>query len=399
MELGVDVLLKSASLRAELKGRKIAVLGHPASVTSEVTHSLDALIKCPELNITSAFGPQHGMKGDKQYNMIETPTESHGQHALNVFSLYGEVRRPTAEMMATFDVVLVDLQDVGTRIYTYVATLLYMMEEAAKTGKSVWVLDRPNPAGRPIEGTFLRKGWESYVGATYLPMRHGLTMGEIARYLKDTHKLKLDLRVIEMKGYDPDLAPGFGWPSELTWVNPSPNIPTLPCARAYPGTVLIEGTNLSEARGTTHPLEMVGAPGLRIEEHLAWMSKTAPRWLEGCRLRPCYFAPTFYKFKDELCSGFQIHADGSNYRHDDFRPLRLTLLFLKSLRQNQSDSLVWRKPGYEYDFERFPVDLLAGSSLFREWVDDPAATTADLDALFVADERPWAKERKAWLLY
>ncbi|MGB7536149.1 MAG: DUF1343 domain-containing protein, partial [Azonexus sp.] len=210
IQFGIDRLLADPALRAPLASRRVALLAHPASVTADLTHSLDALATLPDLKLTAAFGPQHGLRGDKQDNMVESPDFRDPQHGIPVFSLYGEVRRPTAAMMDTFDVLLVDLQDVGTRIYTFVTTLRYVLEDAARHGKAVWVLDRPNPIGRPVEGTRLREGWESFVGAGPLPMRHGLTLGELARWFIATLQLDVDCQVITLQGWEPHAAPGYG---------------------------------------------------------------------------------------------------------------------------------------------------------------------------------------------
>src|SRR5881394_1163141 len=259
MKLGLERLLGDEKLRRPLAGRRVALLAHPASVTRDLEHSLDALARLPEVKIAAAFGPQHGLRGDKQDNMVESPSFADPVHGIPVFSLYGEVRRPTDTMMDTCDVILVDLQDLGCRIYTFVTTLRYMLEAAAAHRKAVWVLDRPNPAGRPVEGLTLRPGWESFVGAGPLPMRHGLTLGELGRWFVDQFKLDVDYRVIEMQGWDPEAAPGLGWPPERVWINPSPNAANINMARAYAGTVMLEGTALSEGRGTTRPLELFGA--------------------------------------------------------------------------------------------------------------------------------------------
>ena len=240
-------------------------------------HSLDALAALEDLQLTAAFGPQHGLRGDKQDNMIESPDYTDPVHGMPTFSLYGSVRRPTAAMLGHFDVLLVDLQDLGCRIYTFITTLLYVLEAAAASGKTVWVLDRPNPIGRPVEGLTLRPGWESFVGAGPLPMRHGLTMGELARWFIATRKLDVDCEVIAMQGWAPAAAPGYGWPlGERTWINPSPNAPNLWMARCYAGTVMIEGTTLSEGRGTTRPLELFGAPDLDPNATIARMHALAP---------------------------------------------------------------------------------------------------------------------------
>ncbi|WP_028994841.1 exo-beta-N-acetylmuramidase NamZ family protein [Azonexus hydrophilus] len=398
---GIDRLINDRELRRPLAGRRLALLAHPASVTADLTHSLDALSALPDLKLTAAFGPQHGIKGDKQDNMVESPDFVDPQHGIPIFSLYGEVRRPTEAMMATFDVLLVDLQDLGCRIYTFITTLRYVLEAAAAHGKSVWVLDRPNPAGRPVEGFTLRAGWESFVGAGPMPMRHGLTMGELGHWFIAQRKLDVDYRVIEMHGWQPEAAPGYGWPlGERTWVNPSPNAPNLSMARAYAGTVMLEGTTLSEGRGTTRPLEFLfGAPDIDASAVLAEMRALAPDWLDGCKLRACWFEPTFHKFHGQLCQALQIHTEGPYYEHAAFQPWRLQALAFKAIRRLYPDYPIWRDFGYEYEFERLAIDLINGSPLLREWVDDPAATPADLDAAVQADENAWLAEREVFLIY
>src|SRR3954469_10431234 len=287
MDFGIDRLLADPSLLTQLKGRRVALLAHPASVTADLTHSLDALVAAG-LNVTAAFGPQHGLRGDKQDNMVESPDFTDPVHGVPIFSLYGEVRRPTGQSMGTFDVILVDLQDLGCRIYTFITTLLYVLESAAQHGKEVWVLDRPNPAGRPIEGLTLLPDWESFVGAGPMPMRHGMTLGEMGAWFIDHFKLDVEYRVIEMEGWAPDGGPGFGWPPERPWINPSPNAANVNMARAYAGTVMLEGTTLSEGRGTTRPLELFGAPDLEPRAVMAEMERFAPEWLSGCKLREIY---------------------------------------------------------------------------------------------------------------
>jgi uncharacterized protein YbbC (DUF1343 family) len=399
VKFGIDRLLEEPALRRPLAGRRVALVAHPASVTGRLEHSLDALAATGDVKVVAAFGPQHGIRGDKQYNMMESADFVDTVHRIPVFSLYGKVRRPTPAMIDAFDVVLVDLQDVGCRIYTYVTTLLYMLEEAAKKGKSVWVLDRPNPVGRPIEGLRLRSGWESFVGAGPLPMRHGLTLGELAKWFVKRLRLNVDCQVVTMKGWDPNAAPGFGWPVDRSWVNPSPNASTLSMARAYAGTVMIEGTTLSEGRGTTRPLELLGAPDLDSRALLREMQSLAPAWMQGCRLRPFWFEPTFYKHVGKLCAGFQIHVDDSSYDHAAFRPWRLVALALKALRRLQPDYEIWRKFDYEYEHGKLAIDVINGSELMRQWVDDRAALPADLDALAIPDEQSWSTERQPFLLY
>lgn len=400
MKLGIDCLLEDRKLRGALGGRPVALLGHPASVTRDGRHTLDALFACGDVNVTAAFGPQHGMRGDKQDNMIESDDYTDPIHGVPVFSLYGAVRRPTAKMLETFDVVLVDLQDIGTRIYTFITTLGYMLEAGAKTGKSVWVLDRPNPAGRPIEGTILESGWESFIGLGPMIMRHGLTCGEFARWYAQHQNLDVDLNVIRMEDYQPDAGPGWGWPlSELSWVNPSPNASSLNMARCFPGTVLFEGTTLSEGRGTTTPLETVGAPDVDFQRVLRRAEAFAPQWLAGCQVRGCHFEPTFHKHMGRLCSGLQIHTDNAAYDHHGFKPYRLGALLLKAIRLEQPDYDLWHRDPYEYETEKLAIDLLAGGPFLRQWVDDPSATAGDFEERLTKDEKQWAQIRQPSLLY
>ena len=401
MKFGIDRLLEEPALRKGLGGRRVALLAHPASVTRDLTHSLDALAGLSDVRLSAALGPQHGLRGDKQYNMAESADYLDPVHGIPVFSLYGKVRRPTPAMLDACDVLLIDLQDLGCRIYTFVTTLRYVLEEAARHGKAVWVLDRPNPAGRPVEGLKLRAGWESFVGAGALPMRHGLTMGELARWFVATLRLDLEWNVIPMQGWQPHSAPGFGWPlGERSWVNPSPNAPNLSMARAYAGSVMVEGTTLSEGRGTTRPLELLGAPDLDVPALLRQMHALAPDWLRGCRLRPCWFEPTFNKHTGALCAGFQVHVeDAAFYDHEGFRPWRLFALAFKALRRLRPDYPLWADFPYEYEFDRLAIDVINGSELLRRWVDDPQATPADLETLTRPDEAAWLSERQSILLY
>ncbi len=400
MRFGIDRLLEMPELRKSLVGRRVALLAHPASTTCELVHSLDALAALGELRLAAALGPQHGLRGDKQDNMVESPDFEDPLHRIPVFSLYGNVRRPTPAMMDTFDVLLVDLQDLGCRIYTFITTLRYVLEAVAEHGKAVWILERPNPVGRPVEGLRLRPGWESFVGAGSLPMRHGLTLGELATWFVGTLKLEMDLRVVELEGWEPAKRPGFGWPlGERNWINPSPNAPNLWMARCYPGTVMLEGTTLSEGRGTTRPLELFGAPDLDPHALLAKMKALAPQWMQGCHLRPCWFEPTFHKHAGQLCAGIQIHVEDGVYDHQAFRPWRLVALAFKALRILQPNYPLWRDFPYEYEHGRLAIDLINGSELQRQWVDDPKATPADLDALALPDEESWIEEREAVLRY
>ncbi len=399
MKFGIDRLLSDPALQAPLKGQRVALLAHPASVTADLTHALDALAALEDVNITAAFGPQHGLRGDKQDNMMESPDFTDPVHNIPVFSLYGEVRRPTPASMDNFDVLLIDMQDLGCRIYTFITTLLYMLEAAAEHNKAVWVLDRPNPAGRPVEGLTLRSGWESFVGAGPMPMRHGLTLGELGSWFIDHYGIDVDYRVIAMDGYQPEAAPGFGWPADRLWINPSPNAPNINMARAYAGTVMLEGTTLSEGRGTTRPLEIFGAPDIDARKVIAEMQSFAPQWLNGCSLREIWFEPTFHKHVHTLCHGVHIHAEGSSYDHQAFQPWRLQVLAFKAIRRLYPDYDLWRDFPYEYEFGKLAIDVINGGPALREWVDSTHSTADAFDAMTSVDERKWLEERRKFLLY
>ncbi|WP_260582302.1 DUF1343 domain-containing protein [Sphingopyxis sp. PET50] len=396
---GIDRLLADPALRKPLEGKRVALLAHPASVTADLTHSLDALVAAG-INVTAVFGPQHGVRGDLQDNMMESPDFSDPTYGMPVFSLYGEVRRPSGQSMHTFDVMLVDLQDLGCRIYTYVTTLLYVLEAAAEHGKAVWVLDRPNPAGRPVEGTLLQAGWESFVGAGPMVMRHGLTMGEMGRWFVRHFGLDVDYRVIEMDGWQPD-GPGFGWPMERVWINPSPNAANLNMARAYAGTVMVEGATLSEGRGTTRPLELFGAPDIDAKAVIAEMHRLAPDWLVGCKLRDIWFQPTFHKHAGQLNNGIHIHAEGAWYDHAAFRPWRVQALGFKAIRSLWPDYPIWRGKDFKYEYtdDVLAIDVINGGTGLREWVDDAGAEAGDLDALALPDEAAWQETVEELLLY
>jgi uncharacterized protein YbbC (DUF1343 family) len=401
MKFGLDRLRQEKKLHQQLIGHRLALLGHPASVDEDLRHALDVVAGIPDLELVAAFGPQHGLRGDKQDNMIESPEFLDPIHKIPVFSLYGDARRPTQAMMESFDVLLVDLQDLGCRIYTYITTLRYLLEACAKHKKKIWVLDRPNPIGRPVEGLLLKPGWESFVGAGELPMRHGLTIGELSRWFVDKYGLSVDLTVIEMEGWAPLRAPGFGWPlNERVWINPSPNAPNLSMARCYPGTVMLEGTCFSEGRGTTRPLEIFGAPDVSAKNLIERMQHIAPDWMIGCTLRSCWFEPTFHKYAGQLCEGVQIHVDDpSGYDHLQFRPWRLMCLVFKALKSLNAGYPMWRDFEYEYERDRLAIDLINGSSIMREWVENDAATMGDMESLALLDEQSWLNERRPYLIY
>lgn len=402
IQFGIDRLLQEDALRAQLSDRRVGLVGHPASVTAALDHSLYALAARDDVNVTCALGPQHGMRGDKQDNMIETEDYLDPDLGIPIFSLYGEHRRPTDRMFEPLDVVLYDLQDLGCRVYTYLTTLVYVLEEAARLDKSVWVLDRPNPAGRPIDGLTLRPGWESFVGAAEFPMVHGLTMGELGAWYVAHKKLDVDYRVIEMTGYRPNEGPGYGWPEQTSaWVNPSPNAASLNMARAYGGTVMVEGATLSEGRGTTRALEVIGAPDLNANDLIAEMQRLAPDWLAGCKLRPAWFEPTFHKHAGKLCEGFQIHAEKAFFDPDVFKSWRVTALAFKAIRNLYPDYELWRGLDFKYEYtEGHPaIDIINGSDELRLWVDDPSATPEDLDKQLKIDLDAWHEASTPFHLY
>lgn len=393
-QFGIDQLLGSKELQASLKSRQVALVGHPASVTRDLDHSLDALVNVG-IPIAKAFGPQHGMRGDKQDNMIESSDYVDPRHQIPVVSLYGEHRKPTPEMLSGIDVVLFDLQDVGCRIYTYITTLHYFVEVCAELGIELWVLDRPNPIGRAIDGLTLEDGEQSFVGADTMPTRHGLTVGELAQWFGAKLDTELNLRVITMGDYVAQSV----WPSEVSWVNPSPNAASLNMARCFPGTVLLEGTTLSEGRGTTIPLEVIGAPALPAQEILQELKDQAPDWRAGATIRPCFFEPTFHKHVHEMCSGLQIHTDNHLFEPDRFVPYRLIAGLLKALRTIEPNYEIWRHHEYEYELDRIPIDVINGGPGLRQWVDDASASYAELEQRLQKDASDWQQERAPHLLY
>lgn len=401
--LGVDSsLLADRSRLLDLtRGRRVALLGHPASMTSNLLASPYALRDQLGLQFSAFFGPQHGIWGEKQDNMMESEDFIDPNWNIPVFSLYGKVRRPTSEMVSTYDVLLIDLQDVGTRIYTYVATLRYCLEESAKARKSVIILDRPNPIGRDIEGPLLDSAFMSFVGEAHTPMKHGLTIGELALWMNERYHIQCDLHLVRMSDYeavleDPQQA---GWPSSLPWINPSPNAASLNMARVFPGSVLIEGCNLSEGRGTTRPLECVGFPGMNSIRVLQRMELLAPTIHDGVRARPFYFLPTFHKFQGETCAGIFLHTDGPWFDAQRFQPLRWFVVFLRAVKEVHPEFSLFREFHYEYETERLAFDLITGSDVTRHWIEDLTAPVGDYDQMSALGKKAWSEERQSFLRY
>jgi uncharacterized protein YbbC (DUF1343 family) len=356
---GLDVLIEESFAR--LGGRRLGLLAHPASRDARLRRGWCLMSGAPLADLRCLFGPQHGFRGDTQDNMIEFASHTDRNTGLPVHSLYGEHRQPTAEMLADIDTLVVDLQDVGARYYTFAWTLDLCLEACAREGKSVVVLDRPNPLGGAVaEGTVLDPAYASFVGRAPVPMRHGLTLGELACFLRDWRGLDLDLEVVPMRGWRRDMdfeATG------LPWVMPSPNMPTVDTAHVYPGACLLEGTNLSEGRGTTRPFEIFGAPWLDPDTLVGLLRS----WnLPGVIWRPLEFEPTFHKYAGELCGGAQVHVTDRR----TFEPVTTYTAVIAAARELFPRRFAWRQPPYEYETEKLPIDILAGGPTWREQIED-----------------------------
>ncbi len=371
------------------RGSRTGLLLNPASVDGHFSSARDRVADALGSDLVALFGPQHGVHADVQDNMVET---AHGRDpvlGVPVWSLYARTRKPTPEMLAGLDVLLVDLQDVGTRVYTFVWTLRLALEACAEAGVRVVVLDRPNPLGRAVEGNLLRPEWSSFVGMEPIPMRHGLTPGELALWFRDRRGVSCDLDVVPVSGWDPRaLWPATGRP----WVMPSPNMPTFATALVYPGTVLLEGTNASEGRGTTRPFELLGGPWVD-GEHLA--RRLEALGIQGAAFRPTAFQPTFQKWAGRTCGGVQIHVTDPT----SFRPYRAGLAVLKVLwDEYRTEGFGWRDPPYEYETERLPLDLLLGDRRLREGL-EAGTSLGELEGLWEGDEEVWRQTTRDFLLY
>jgi uncharacterized protein YbbC (DUF1343 family) len=357
--LGSTVLLKSGRLR----GKRIGIISNPASVDHNLQHFVDLALADEKLTINALFGPQHGFRSDVQDNMIETPHaeyEGGGKRRIPLYSLYSDTREPTDEMLRDIDTLVIDLQDVGTRIYTYMYTMSNSMRASKRRGIKVIVCDRPNPiGGTEVEGITLEPGNESFVGLFQIPTRHGLTMGELARLFNEEFGIRADLEVVKMEGWSRKM---YSDETGLPWVMPSPNIPTLDSAIVFPGTVHIEGTNASEGRGTTRPFELVGAPWIKAEKFAAALNV---RKLPGAYFRPVVFEPTFQKHARVACGGCQIHVLD---RHA-FKPVLTGLAVIDEMRAADPSSFKWKQPPYEYEHDKQPIDVIAGAKWFREMID------------------------------
>ncbi len=384
---GIEVLLgKKKSL---IRGARVGVVVHPASVLSDLRHTADALFSSRECQLICLFGPQHGARGEKQDNMIESEFYRDPDTDLPVHSLYGETRRPTEDMMRDIDVLLFDLQDVGTRVYTFIYTMAYCMEACAALGKPVFVLDRPNPInGISVEGNLLNADYSSFVGLYPIPMRHGMTTGELALLFNTEFGIGCDLTVVEMEGWQRHY-----WFDQtgLPWVPPSPNLPTLDSAIVYPGLVLIEGTCLSEGRGTTRPFEFIGAPFIRsrsMAENLNSMN------LPGVWFRPAYFQPTFQKWAGQMCGGIQIHVND----REIFEPYGTGIAVISVARHLYPDSFKWRDPPYEYEYQKLPIEILCGGSGIPGMI-ERSASLDQIRQSWQEDIASFLRKRSTYLLY
>jgi uncharacterized protein YbbC (DUF1343 family) len=359
VQLGCERLLASGAL----DGKCVGVVCNPASVNSRLEHVADLFGRHPRARLAALFGPQHGFRSDVQDNMIET---RHGQDDIRrvpVYSLYSEAREPTAKMLAGLDALVIDLQDVGSRIYTFIYTMANCLIAARRHGVKALVCDRPNPiGGLAVEGPMLVQGYESFVGQYPIPMRHGMTVGELAQLFNTGFGIGADLDVVRMEGWRREM---YFDDTGLPWVMPSPNMPTLDTAIVYPGSVLFEGTNVSEGRGTTRPFELLGAPWAVAERFADRMNG---RGLPGVRFRPAVFEPTFQKHARTACAGCQIHVTDRR----QFRSVETGVALIAAFRAADPARFKWRDPPYEYETEKMPIDILAGSPALREQIEGGA---------------------------
>jgi uncharacterized protein YbbC (DUF1343 family) len=385
MLLGSELLIASP----RLNGLRVGVLANPASIDHAYVHVVDRLGQSSDWTLAAIFGPQHGYQSNLQDNMIESPHEEDRRRKVPIFSLYSETREPTPEMLELIDVLVIDLQDVGARIYTFIYTMANCLRAAARAGLPVIVCDRPNPiGGARIEGPTLEPGYESFVGQFRMPMRHGMTVAELARLFNEHFRIGAALEIVPMEGWTREM---YFDATDVPWVMPSPNMPTLDMAVVYPGTVLLEGTMLSEGRGTTRPFELIGAPWLDGELLAARMNRLG---LKGVHFRPVSFEPTFQKHARATCGGCQIHVTA----REDFAPVAAGVALIRECYGSAPDRFKWRDPPYEYEHDKMPIDILAGSATLREQIEQQVPL-ADIVASWRPGEAEFAELRKPFLLY
>ena len=386
VRLGSDLLLASGRLR----GARVGIACNHASVDHGYTHVLDRLAAAEDVRLAAIFGPQHGFRSDVQDNMIETPHRDDPSRRVPIYSLYSETREPTAAMLKGLDLLVIDLQDIGARIYTYIYTMANCLRACGRHGVPVIVCDRPNPInGTDVEGNLLKKGFESFVGLFPIPMRHGMTIAELARLFNEEFGLGAQLEVVRMQGWERSM---FHDETDLPWVMPSPNIPTLDSAVVYPGTVLFEGTLLSEGRGTTRPFELLGAPGVDAERFAGAMNDAG---LPGVFFRPAVFEPTFQKHAKQPCGGCQVHVTDRRA----FKPVLTGVALIGAFRRALGHTVpLWRQPPYEYEHDKLPIEILSGSNALATQIESGMPATA-IAAAWEADEGAFRKARAPYLLY
>jgi len=385
VRLGSDLLFDSS----RLTGARIGVVCNHASIDRGFVHVLDRVAGTSGVTLAAIFGPQHGFRSDVQDNMVETPHVDDPTRRVPIYSLYSETREPTATMLKGLDALVIDLQDIGARIYTYIYTMANCLRAGAKHLVPVIVCDRPNPIGGvDVEGASLVPGFESFVGQFPIPMRHGMTIGELARLFNEEFGIGAALEVIRMEGWRRDM---YADTAGLPWVMPSPNMPTLDTAIVYPGTVLFEGIMLSEGRGTTRPFELVGAPWIEAERFAREMNALN---LPGAFFRPAVFEPTFQKHAKQACGGCQIHVTDRTA----FRPVLTGVALIAMFYKSHPSKFAWRQPPYEYEPDKMPIDILAGSATLRQQI-EAGMSGADIAAGWSADESAFGKLRSQYLLY
>ena len=387
IKTGLEILLESKV--RPLDRSRVGLIVNPASINSRFEHAADLFHQHSQINLTALFGPQHGIRGETQDNMIEWQSFRDQRTALPAYSLYGETRKPTPEMLANLDVLVFDIQDVGTRVYTFIYTMALAMEAARECGKRFIVLDRPNPIGGvQIEGNLLEPDFQSFVGMFPIPMRHGMTIGELALMFNREFGIGCELEVVKLDGWRRSM-----WyeDTRLAWVMPSPNIPTVDTAVVYPGSVMFEGTNISEGRGTTRPFEIIGAPFIEPDELVGEMMKENPT---GVIFRPLHFQPTFHKFAVEICGGIQIHVIDRNA----FKPVITGAAIISAIRRLYPDGFQWKQPPYEYVYDKLPFDVINGSSRLREQI-EAGTPLAGIEESWRDGLSEFGERRKTYLLY
>ncbi|MEK6324393.1 MAG: DUF1343 domain-containing protein [Acidobacteriota bacterium] len=387
VKTGLEILLESKV--GPLDGSRVGLIVNPASINSRFEHAADLFQQHPRIKLTALFGPQHGIRSETQDDMIEWETFRDRRTGLPAYSLYGETRKPTPEMLNAVDVLVFDIQDVGTRVYTFIYTMALAMEAARECGKRFIVLDRPNPInGVQIEGNILEPEFQSFVGMFPIPMRHGTTIGELAFMFNREFGLGCDLEVVKMEGWRREM---WHEDTKVPWVMPSPNIPTVDTAVVYPGNVMIEGTNVSEGRGTTRPFEIIGAPFIDPYELIDSLKKDN---LPGVVFRPHHFQPTFHKFAGELCGGVQLHV----IDRSAFNPVITGVTIISAILRLYPDRFEWKQPPYEYVYDKLPFDVINGSSRLREQIEE-GIPIAEIEESWREGLSEFAERRREYLLY